>query len=261
MDYTKPYIYTSGKMEYTKPYIYASVPSILLSTMTITLNIFVIKFYWKRELTVVPLLYIFIASLDILTGLGILHLNAIYLLYEEKSISGRTVDINVMILSFFKQISYRCSVFCNLVLAVSRTIMILNPFYQIKIKKLKLACILYAVPWIVLYGMNVYRFYANYFKGMAGNGFLMGAGLASEFMFISYGTFLIVSSLPDLIAFLIPVTIVIVTCIIQVRTLYSSNQFPTSSNQRHVTITVLLMSTLFVIKFSLLSNFSWINDH
>ena len=226
-------------MDFFEPYIYASAPSIFLSIMTITLNIFVIKFYWKRDLTLVPLLYIFIASLDILTGLGIIHLYIVFLLKD--SIDGWTGDVNVMILSFFLQISYRCSVFCNLVLAVSRTIMILKPFYQINIKMVKLTCTLYAVPWIALYGINLHQFHSHYTYSIA------GAGLAYKVTLSGSDEYYIASILPDLVAFLIPVIIVIVTCIIQVRTLYRSSQLPTSSNQRHVTITVLLMSTLFVL--------------
>jgi len=49
------------------------------------------------------------------------------------------------------------------------------------------------------------------------------------------------------IAFLIPVVLIIVTCIVQVISLNRSRQVPASSNQRHVTITVILMSTLFVV--------------
>ena len=255
---------------YPYNYTQTSAPSILLSIMTIILDIFVIKLYWKTELTVVPLLYTFIASLDILTAIGIIHLYGILVLYNggtwytDPWNGDKTLDVNVMISTFFLQISYRCSVFCNLVLAVSRTIMILNPFYQINIKKLKLACILYAVPWIVLYGLNVYQFHADYTYEITEHGYLIGLGLA--FTCTSYNSrtvfwepesptygiltrdaFYLLAISPDLVAFLIPVIIVIVTCIIQVRTLYSSSQFPTSSNQRHVTITVLLMSTVFVL--------------
>ena len=143
------------KWTFIEPYIYASAPSIFLSIMTITLNIFVIKFYWKKELTVVSLLYTFIALLDILTAIGIIHLNVIFLLYDKELISEGTGNVNVIISSFFKEISYICSVFSNLVLAVSRTIMILKPFYQINSRRVQLACVLYSVPWIVLYGLNV----------------------------------------------------------------------------------------------------------
>ena len=238
-------------MEYLEPYIYSGVPSFLLSIMTITLNVFVIKFYWRSELSLVPLLYTIIASLDILTAIGIIHLCLIFLIGStSKIIDGWTADVNVMILTFFKQISYRCSVFCNLVLAVSRTIMILKPFYQINIKKVKLACILYAVPWIVLYGFNVQQFHSDYTFRISYRGFLMGAGLAFRLYrnaHISLTLYDIVRIMPDFVALLIPVIIVFITCIIQVISLHRSNQFPTSANQRHVTITVLLMSSLFVI--------------
>ena len=246
-------------MVYTEPYIYTGAPSILLSIMTVTLNIFVIKFYWKRKLTVVPLLYTFIASLDILIAIGIMHLYAIFLLHKRELIGDRTADVNVMILSFFIQVSSRCSVLCNLILAVSRTVMILKPFYHISIKKMKLACILYVVPWIVFFGLNVHEFNGNYFTQISDWGFTMGVGLAlktyrllgESLKDFSY----IIIVFPDFVAFLVPVTIVIITCIMQVITLHRSSQFQTSCNQRHVTITVLLMSTLFVLCNSALAGY------
>ena len=213
--------------------------------MTITLNIFVIKFYWKRELTVVPLLYTLIASLDILTAIGIIHIYVVFLLYEKECIGGWTANVNVMILSFFKQISYRCSVFSNLLLAVSRTIMILKPFYQINKKAAILTSILYSVPWMVLYGINVHMFYGNYSWNIAGEGYLIGAGLARNMP--SQDAYYVVAALPDIVAFLLPVIIVIATCVIQVLSLHGSSQFPTSPNQDHVTTTVLLMSAIFVL--------------
>ena len=224
-----------------------------------TLNLFVIKFYWKRKLTVVPLLYTFIASLDNLIAIGIIHMYSVFLLHRTELIGGRTADVNVMILSFFIQVSSRCSVLCNLVLAVSRTVMILKPFYHINIKKIKLTCILYAVPWIVFFGLNVDEFHGNYFSQIFDWGFTMGVGLAHKIDRLlgeslkdfSY----IILVFPDFVAFLIPVTIVIITCTMQVITLHRSSQFQTSSNQRHVTITVLLMSTLFVMCNSVLAGY------
>ena len=259
--------------------LYVSTPALLLSIITITLNIFVIKFYWKSELSVVPLLYISIASMDILTAIGIIHFYAITLLiiYKEDffdytgmfASSSKSADVNVMILTFFLQVSCRCSVFCNLVLAVSRTVMILKPFYQINIKLVKLTCVLYAVPWIVLYGLNVHEYNVDYAAhAINGPGFLMGRGLSSKIFTLLYkrsggsdinipvnyrsllSTFYIVLLLPEVFAFVIPVIVVIITCVIQVISIRRSSQFPTSSNQRHVTITVLLMSTLFVLSNS-----------
>ena len=125
--------------------------------------------------------------------------------------------------------------------------MILKPFYQINIKVAKLSCILYAVPWIILYGLNVHQFSSDYGDKIYKNGFLIGAGLATIIQGTNTNMFYIISILPDFLAFMIPVIIVIITCIKQMETLHRSSQFPATSNQRHVTITVLLMSTLFVL--------------
>ena len=239
---------------FAEPYINSSAPSILLSIMTITLDLFVIKFYRKCKLTLVPLLYTCIASLDVLTAVGIIHLHVIILLRGKEFIGDRIGGVNVMISTFFKEISYRSSVFCNLLLAVSRTIMILKPFYQINIKKVKLVCILYAVPWIILFGLDAHLLYIRNgnAEDIMHNDFLVGQMVAHEisrilgpmYQYVYYGILLM---LPIVVAFLIPVIIVIISCIIQVVTLRRSSQFPTSSNQRHVTITVLLMSILFVV--------------
>ena len=248
-------------LDFAEPYIYTGAPSILLSIMTITLDLFVIKFYWKRELTVVSLLYSIIASLDVLTAIGVIYLHVtilLYELYEKEFISDRIDVANAVISTFFLQVGYRCSVFSNLVLAVSRTIMILKPFYQIDIKKVKVACILYAVPWIVLFGLDAHLLYSRDYD--VGNimhneyNLLIGKRVAFE-IYDFRMIYDILLMLPILVAFLIPVIIVIITCIIQVVTLRRSSQFPTSSNQRHVTITVLLMSTLFVICNSPLTSY------
>ena len=244
--------------------LYINTPAIILSIITITLNIFVIKFYWKSELNVVPLLYTAIASLDILTAMGIIHFYVVILLIICKdyidftNVSAyKSANVNAMILTFFLQISCRCSVFCNLVPAVSRTVMIMKPFYQINIKLVKLTYVLYAVPWIVLYGLNVHEFYSDYAVDATYRfGFLVGKGLSLkvtqqlvesyDFSVLFY-LYYIVMILPDLFAFIIPVIMVTITCVIQVISIRRSSQFPTSSNQRHVTITILLMSTVFVL--------------
>ena len=130
--------------------------------------------------------------------------------------------------------------------------------------------ILYAVPWIVLNGVNIHKFRDFYFFITYCGGFRIGAAVSDEDMLYYldhrdeydhrffnedrgkrmhelYSMSFIIMILPGLIAFIIPVIIVIITCIIQVISVWRSSQFPTSSNQRHVTITVLLMSTLFVL--------------
>ena len=86
-----------------------------------------------------------------------------------------------------------------------------------------------------------------YFYEINEYGFLAGLGLERSLSLRRRDFSFIIRILPDSIASVISVIIVIITCIIQVISVWRSSQFPTSSNQRHVTITVLLMSTLFVL--------------
>ena len=237
--------------DHLQPYTDISAPCILLSLITIALNIFVIKFYWKSKLTVVPLLYTLIATADMACSVGTIYQSIVASIFtetfEEKYISTNTVDKNAAIFYTLIQISYRCSVFYNLVLAVSRTIMILRPFYQVNLKMIKLLCILYILPWILLGGMKIQVYYYDYTMMMITKVIIImikGFSQFSDQSFDEIGA--IIASLGDIIAFVIPVIIVLITCIIQVVSIRRSNQFPTSSNQRHVTITVLFMSTLFV---------------
>ena len=49
------------------------------------------------------------------------------------------------------------------------------------------------------------------------------------------------------VPFLVPVLVITMTCVVQVIVLYKPRSCPTSTEQRHATITVFLMSVLFVV--------------
>ena len=246
---TKPWVTFNDRqyLNHLQPYTDISAPCILLSLMTIALNIFVIKFYWKSKLTVVPLLYTLIATADMACSVGTIYQSIVASIFTDRFgyISTDIVDKNAAIFYTLIQISYRCSVFYNLVLAVSRTIIILRPFYQVNLKMIKLVCILYILPWILLGGMKIQVYNHTYTMMMVSKAVTF-RGFFQISAPLYYDVWAIIASLGDIIAFVIPVIIVLITCIIQVVSIRRSNQFPTSSNQRHVTITVLFMSTLFV---------------
>ena len=236
-------------------YYDTSIPGILLSFMTVILNIFVINYYRKSELTTVPLLYTSIAIADILCAIGVTHQAIAMSLFVKEVISEDTLSFNSMIFYSLIQISYRCSVFYNLLLAVTRTIMILRPFHRIKIRMVKAALILYVLPWGVLLVINIYQLhFANdefsfvfliYYHLI-----YMASGIATFFVTdprtekVRYFT---ITTIPDVISFVIPAMLITICCLIQIISLHRSSQFPASSNQRHVTITVILMSILFVL--------------
>ena len=89
--------------------------------MTITINIFVVNYYRKNNLTLVPVLYTMISGVDILTAVGVIHQSIAMSLITRDIISETTLDANTVICFTLTQVSYRASVFYNLVLAISRT--------------------------------------------------------------------------------------------------------------------------------------------
>ena len=142
------------------PYYYTGLPNIFLGATATILNIFVIRYYCHQgKLTLVPLLYTLIALLDILLSVGITYQSIAMGLFSEGDINMKTLDSNAVVFYPIIQISNRTSIFCNLLLAVYRTVMILQPFHHINLKVVKVACLLYVVPWIVLSGIAINQFY------------------------------------------------------------------------------------------------------
>ena len=243
--------------EILSPYYLTGLPNILIGVTAIILNIFVIKYYWRQgKLTLVPLLYTLIASLDILLSVGITYQSIAMGLFTEGEITLNTLDRNALLFYPIIQISNRMSIFCNLLLAVYRTVMILRPFHQMNTTTAKVACLLYLVPWIVLLGIAINQFHVLKIpRPLVENQYIFDCFLASGLAYMIEGYSLdtnldiwfAVAITPDLISFVVPVLVVAVSCTVQVISINRSSQFPTSSNQRHVTITVILMSCLFVV--------------
>ena len=233
-----------------EPYFITCVPCILLSIMTVSLNIFVINYYRKTKFTLVPLLYTMISGVDIRTAVGVIHQSIAISLFTGDVISETSLDLNTVVCFTLIQVSYRSSVFYNLVLAVSRTVVILRPFHRIKIKTVMMICFLYVLPWIVIAGSDVYQIYfveRKFTQGFYIAYIVAGSGLAQ--IVATPGSMSWYGVLVTLLvlAFVIPVVTIIITCVIQVVSLHRPDQFPASSNQSHVTVTVILMSTLFIV--------------
>ena len=220
--------------------------------MTISLDLFVINYYRKSKLSLVSLLYTLISIVDIATAIGISHQSISVMLFTQGSISLSTLDSNAYIFNPMFQLSYRTAVFYNLVLSVSRTVIMLQPFYRIKIKTVAVVCVLYLVIWIMIAGVDAYVFYLLQSAGLLGNistivllypTLNLGFGLSTFLGLSLFGTLAI-----NIFSLLVPALIITLTCIIQVLILYRSRNVTSSvTNQRHVTITVIMMSTLFVI--------------
>ena len=217
--------------------------------MAITLDLFVINYYRKSKLTLVSLLYTLISVVDIITAVGILHQSISVMLFTQGAFNLTALDKNAYVFNLVFQVSYRTSVFYNLILSVSRTIIMLQPFYRIKIKTVAVVCILDLVFWIVIAALDAYFF--TFFQPARNISLYVlilpttniGLGLS---YFIDLDDSAAVAL--NLLSLLLPALIIIVTCLIQVIALYRSRNVTLSvTNQRQVTITVVMMSAVFVL--------------
>ncbi|KAL5267895.1 hypothetical protein ACHWQZ_G004818 [Mnemiopsis leidyi] len=252
---TSPYT-TVDLVSALEPYFISSVPCILLSIVTVTLNIFVIDYYLHARRSFVPLLYILISGVDILTGLGIIHQSIVIALFTREVISERALDNNTVFCYTLVSLCYKSSIFYNVVLAVSRTVMILKPFHQISIKTVIVVSVAYSAVWVGVSGYDIHKSYVVHqdFSYMM---YFWYPVMGLELIYPLKKTPTLYNLLMIIlltVPFLLPVLITLVTCIVQVISLHSPNMV-TSNNQRHVTITIVLMSTLFVVCNSAFSLF------
>ena len=243
--------------EILEPYFETSVPCILLSIMTITLNTFVISYYRRSRLTFVPLLYTLISGVDILTGVGVIHQAVVISLFNKGVIQGRTLDYNAIICYTIIALSYKLSIYGNVVLAVSRTLVILRPLQtRIHIKVVVISAAIYGLIWIALSGYDIHKAFVvhkDFSKSIYYEYPVQGMELLWDVREnIAVENLLIVILL--VVPYLLPVLVTMVTCIVQLIALHRPGMVNNAS-QRHVTVTIILMSGLFVLCNSAFSVF------
>ena len=267
-----------------EPYLLISGPCILLSIMTITLNSFVIDHYRRSQITVIPLIYTMISSSDILTAVGVIYQSITTTLFHKRVIEKWTeVDKYHAVISYtLIAVSYRSSIFNNLVLAVYRTVMVLRPFRQKNMKTVVVVSALYGATWALIAAVDICLSFqtwgAQVGLGFGYKSYIMATTLGKDIedLFDSDECSTNLEMSPDynqsnfrsdiaqcnsnlysvleaifrvlftVIPFLLPVLIVTITCVIQAKALYKPSRCPTSNDQRHAAITVFLMSALFI---------------
>ena len=222
----------------------------LLCLQILVLNSFVIHHYKKSRKSFVPMMYIMISAADAINAISVTLQTIAVVLFVQGVIVKDGLKWCYLTSYTISSISYRTSVFYNVVLAVSRTINILNPFYRIKKKVVFVICLLYPVPWMALLAYDLHYF-------VDGDGWMAGlakplAGIKltlidTENMYLFHFLFILILAIP----FLIPAVVVIVTCFIQIVALYTTSL---QGNQRYITITILMLSSLFVFCNSIFSS-------
>ena len=101
-----------------------------LGIQAIIMNILVISFYYKKYEKIVPFMYLLIAACDLFTGITAM-LNAFtFLLLETKTNTALYLIFPANVIS---SITFKVSVFLNLMIVTIRTINIYKPLYHISI--------------------------------------------------------------------------------------------------------------------------------
>ena len=233
------------------------------------LNLAVVKHYQNEYKKFVPCMYLLMSFCDGFMGVFVLLRSSILIHYY---LTDTAVDIldsgatHVLVTSsVLVQVLYRISIFINVLLCVARTIKIKLPFYQITMKLALLSVAAYILVWLAVAGYDYQQVTKSEGAGVrkyivSGRlGAIIGRALLDTYDKANlekgiksyYGItalFIII-----LIPFIIPCICCIVCLIILAKSLKKSPSLSknSSSNQKHVTITVTWLTSLFVVCNSL----------
>ena len=197
-------------------------------------------------------MYIMISSVDIVSAFGFVHQSGSMMLLARGIFDLETFKWNYAIFYPLTSLSYRTSVFFNVVLTVCRTVSIVRPFYIIKKKVVIAACIVYPTIWGVIVAFDVYKmcFSDISIDQFFGTLKMPMSGSFLAFLFYEHTDITLYFVIVFCVAvtpFLFPCLIVLITCIIQIVSLCKSNLSTNTDNQRRVTVTILMISVLFFI--------------
>ena len=205
-------------------------------------------------------MYLFITSSDILMTIFLLIQHILLELFYFKSAPAEAASVLIILSTAIMGACYRCSVFANILLAVARTIQIRNPFYLIHKSHVHLAFAIYLGCWLTLATYDVVYMVAIDYYGW---GVVTWADAYSTHPTTGYGVAdtllhwrgsvlldLFLSVVLLFLPFMPPAIIALVCMIIQIHVL---NKPPPPGvpdrveEQRHMTVTILLLTTVFCI--------------
>ena len=257
---------------------YKSIASVnlALSTLIIGLNILVIAYYWRNRTKLTSLLFVIIATSDMLAALGNFSFALGTVLWiKDPEKYDRMMWWCYIFYRIVALSSYCSSIFFNALLAVLRTIVIYNPFHRPKVLIMKIVSVTYILLILALTGYDTYFFATlttdtvpkpHVFSDILIFWYFL-AGLASVISFpgqtITWELWVqdgfeqtrsgVVEFTMLAIQFLIPVVSVFVSMVVQIvtsRRRANSEDDPTTGTAidwRHVNTTVFLIAALFFL--------------
>ena len=260
-----------------------AVVCFLLGGVALTLNPVIISFYISKSVSVVPALYLSLATSDLITGAS----SVICGLYFVLKVLDAIEDLNrvrfIWSVFFIASLSIRLSAAYTPILAVVRSINIARPFDRISYKAVLRVVVLVPAIWVVILGLDVWTLAGRIDQIYSANSTAEDSMLTNCFYSSSAGAIYILSNrvnhdgsisyksssiyyivlfLLNLLPFLLP-SLLTATCMIhQIYTLAINRRSgPTantsSKSQHQITISIALLTTTFFVcnSVSIASNF------
>ena len=230
--------------------------NMVLVISAVVSNLIVLKYYRHQIKKLIPFVYFSVALADLVTALScLLHPVTLFLLLYFPSLKISS-SILIFVSFLVSSSSIRVGVFNNLVLSVVRSINIVQPFYQIKLRYLKCVTAIYPAIWVVLGSLDIYWIvdlgYMSYPKAMFKHLIyrpMSGSGLAALFLGED-ATYLQIIMFGMTVPFLIPCLIVCVCLVFQIHYLNISTAHLKQGSKiasKRPAITIFQLTVLFII--------------
>ena len=216
---------------------------LLLGIQAILMNALVISFYCASYKKVVPFMYLLIATCDLATGIAAV-LTAVIFFTMKNNLDTALYILPVAYTIF--SVTFKVSVYLNLVIAVVRTINILLPFYRIRIRWISIVTVIYTLSWLSFTVRRVQEFHFDTFDLFQ----LYSPGQVEVVRYHASTIILHDCSFVLLfigLIFVLPACVAVVCMIIQIRSILKQRTGRTANTdkQRQMTITIFALTVLF----------------
>ena len=230
--------------------------NMVLVISAVVSNLIVLKYYRHQIKKLIPFVYFSVALADLVTAVScLLHPVILFLLLYFPSLEI-SASLLIFVSFLVSSSSIRVGVFNNLVLSVVRSINIVQPFYQIKLRYLKCVTAIYPAIWVVLGSLDIYWIvdlgYMSYPKAMFKHLIyrpMSGSGLAT-LLLGEDATYLQIIMFGMTVPFLIPCLIVCVCLVFQIHYLNISTAHLKQGSKiasKRPAITIFQLTLLFII--------------
>ena len=243
------------------PYPYIAPANLILALFVLLQNTIIFLHCYKDRARLATRMFLMIALVDIISALVELLRDGVALpcFYRPK------VNIPASVVVWYLSVGlacYNCSISFNVILAVVKTINIVNPFYIIKKKIVDGFMIAATITWFVIGTSDIIFIYSLHKTAQScySHWILLfgynnlGEGIMAKFnlslIYASESYKITIYSIPMVVEYLVPCFVVFVCMVIQmvnIRRSFINSSNPQQDIANHVNLTLFLVSMTFFV--------------